>query len=77
MKQLFILAALWATMIVAVAGIQVALGFGTPNVVDGESIIGFWAFLWALSFVSVPMGIMLAVSVGYVCKAAIGVVSGR
>lgn len=76
MKTLVCLAAGFATAVCATVAAQCALGFGTPNVVDGESIIVWWATLWTLSFVSVPLGIWSAISVGYAAKAAYDFVTG-
>lgn len=63
MKLLIAVSAGWATLLTALVGVQCALGFGTPNVADGESIVLWWMFFWGLSFVSVPLGIFSAIAI--------------
>lgn len=74
MKTLVFLSVCWATAITLGAAFMVAMGWGTPNVVDGESIVGFWMTLWGLSFVSVPLGIFSSIVVAkclhFACRLA-------
>lgn len=75
MKLLIAISAGWASLLTAAVGVQCALGFGTPNVVDGESIVLWWMFLWGLSFVSVPLGIFSAIAVSKIFSLACNLAS--
>jgi hypothetical protein len=58
--------AIWATLICAGAGAMMAMGFGTPNLSDGTSLIGWWTTLWTASFITVPLGALMIGAAAFV-----------
>lgn len=51
----FLLSCAWATAITVTSYISCLLGFGEPNICGDETLIGFYSFLWCLSFITVPL----------------------
>lgn len=49
----------WASLICAATGVMLAVGFGTPNLSDGISLLQWWLTLWTLSFISVPLSLTM------------------
>jgi hypothetical protein len=63
MLKLVTISTVWASLIVGTTFVMCAMGYGEPNLCEGETLIGFYSFLYFLCWITVPMaGLMLALT---------------
>jgi hypothetical protein len=68
MLKLFAISTLWASLIVGTTFVMCAMGYGKPNLCEGETLIGFYSFLYFLCWITVPMAGLLLSPIVLICN---------